>query len=94
MHRFQQWRTQSQTTNLCPPDPNGGSINQWLSESSSRINSKHKMHKSRCQIITEWNGPKVWLKTQTKRIWMKRREEMQSAPLLIINFDGVIGNTK
>lgn len=83
-------RTQSRTTNfgLKPV-----SMNQWLSESSSRIRTNHKMYKNNWTLITDWSGPRVCQFAQTKRIWMKRRQEMHNAPLIIIWFDGVIGTT-
>ena len=66
-------------------------MHSWFSESSSRIKSHHKMHKNKCTIITEWEGPRTCQATQTKRLWMKRRLEMAGRPIIIINFHGVLG---
>jgi len=66
---------------------------QSLSESSSRLKTQHKMYKNNWTIITDCIGPKICQHAQTKRIWMKRRQEMHNAPIVIVCLDGVLANT-
>ena len=82
-------RVSSQSSNLNVPE--GITLQSWISESSNRMKSHHKMHKSRWTIITDTSGPRVCQATQTKRLCMKRRQEMSGKPIIIINFYGVLG---